>query len=77
MTNEKPAPIAPPAAEMSEEELKMLRWLAREDWTPLGSCEGKLLDRLEAAGLIHVSGNAVGVTDAGRAKLRQEQDHDR
>ncbi len=54
----------------SLEQIATLQWLAREDATPYGSCKGRTLDALIAAGLAIVSGSCVLVTDAVRDELR-------
>ena len=47
---------------------ELLAWLALEDESFYGECEGPLLDALVAQGLVAVYGR-VSVTDAGYAML--------
>ena len=55
------------------DDLWLLKWLAKEDFSHLGECHGKDLDALVAAGLARVQGNAVSVTEAGFALLAAKE----
>lgn len=59
----------------------LLRWLAKEDATPLGECHGPMLDALVRDGLVEITGSAVfdhyrrvHVTEKGFDRLKEISD---
>ena len=65
--------------ELSKDEVFLLDWLSKEEWSSYGECHGRSFDRLQEAGLVerkpsnrsseHEYFDLCRLTDAGRAIL--------
>lgn len=60
--------------ELSKDEHMVLAWLAKEDSSALGECQGETLDKLIARGFAAIEGDRVYATDAGLAWLKRSEE---
>lgn len=60
--------------ELSKDEHMVLAWLAKEDSSALGECQGETLHKLIARGFAAIEGDRVYATDAGLAWLKQSEE---
>lgn len=60
--------------ELSKDEHMVLAWLAKEDSSALGECQGETLHKLIARGFAAIEGDRVYATDAGLAWLKRSEE---